>query len=660
MGLIGSLMVKLGADAAPLKSGLKQGEEAVKQFGKQTEQAGKKTKSSFDSSISSVRSFAGEVAKISATLTAVTTVPIALAGKAGNAFNSMMEQANVSFEVLLGDANKAKAMLSDLTSFANSTPFEMSGLSNASKTLLAFGIDANRIMPSIRMLGDISLGNAQKFDSLSLAYAQVQSTGRLMGQDLLQMVNVGFNPLQIISEKTGMSMADLKKKMEEGAISADMVTLAMKDATSEGGRFYGAMDKISKTQEGQLSTLRDAWNSALGTAVKPISEWLTGEGLPKMIKLVESLKDAFVRMEPATTKAVSKLSDMFDKFANMTPAQQDFILNSVLIVGALAPVITGLALATSGVLGFISALKGIAGAGGAAALGSIASMIPVAAIGAAGYMAIQQDARDQGYSVSDMIADAAQPSSKTHLGRALTYGESALQREANAAGRQANYIDNRNSAKTTGATSRAYEVYNKAMASATAAKARYDELAAAKKSADATKGMAAEWAKLLDELNKTNKTATGVDKLTAAFDNLKSSIKSQVSAFSSFAGLFDIFERKISNPLSLMRRLNAQVKAMEQWQSALATLSGRGVSSAMLEDIKGMGPGAVDDVMALAKMTDTQLAQYEALYGRRQGIAASAATGISMTVTGNYFLGAGSMDEFIEMLAHELKRMGAK
>ena len=77
-----------------------------------------------------------------------------------------------------------------------------------------------------------------KLSSLTLAFSQVQSTGRLMGQDLLQMIGQGFNPLQIISEKTGRSMADLKKDMENGAISADMVTEAFKIATSEGGRFF--------------------------------------------------------------------------------------------------------------------------------------------------------------------------------------------------------------------------------------------------------------------------------------------------------------------------------------------------------------------------------------------------------------------------------------
>lgn len=657
MGLIGSLMVKLGADAAPLKSGLKQGEEAVKQFGKQTEQVGKKTKSSFDSSISSVQSFAGEVAKIGATLTAVTTIPIVLAGKAGNAFNSMMEQANVSFEVLLGDANKAKAMLADLTTFANSTPFEMVGLANASKVLLAFGVDANRIMPAIKMLGDISLGNAQRFDSLSLAYAQVQSTGRLMGQDLLQMVNVGFNPLQIISEKTGMSMADLKKKMEEGAISSDMVTLAMKEATGEGGRFYNAMDKISKTQEGQLSTLRDAWNSALGTAVKPISEWLTGEGLPKMTAMVTTLKDAFIRLEPAITKTLDKVGDMIDAFAKMTPAQQDAVLNSVLLVGALAPIITGFALATTGVLGFIAALNGVSGAGAGAALGGISGMLPgLAAVAGVGLATSMEGKKAWESQFGQSISKSTQGAS---LGVGMSIPSivdvtNSSQRAADAAGRNATYpVGTANIAASAGVSNKIVAAANAMQAKLTAAA----DMAKAKKSAS---DYASEWQKLINELNKTDPATGKVDKLKQAVDALKDSFKSQMSAFANFTGLFDIFERKLSSPLSLLRRLNAQVKAMEQWQSALASLQGRGVNSMLLDEIRQMGPGAVDDVMALSRMTNEQLAQYEQLYGRKQGIAATAATGFTINITGNQFLGAGSMDEVAEMFVAELKRRGVK
>ena len=171
--------------------------------------------------------------------------------------NADMEQSITSFEVMLGSAEKAKTLMSDLQNFANVTPFEVTDLTGASQTLLSFGEDINNLQGDLKMLGDISQGNQEKFKSLALVFGQVQSAGKLMGQDLLQMINVGFNPLQVISQKTGESMADLRKDMEGGKISFQMVSDAMKTATSEGGLFYQSMEKQSKTMTGMISTLKD-------------------------------------------------------------------------------------------------------------------------------------------------------------------------------------------------------------------------------------------------------------------------------------------------------------------------------------------------------------------------------------------------------------------
>ncbi|DAA84927.1 TPA: hypothetical protein CPT87_07140 [Candidatus Gastranaerophilales bacterium HUM_5] len=173
--------------------------------------------------------------------------------------SSDFEQAGVQFGVMLGDAKKAKQLVNELQDMANVTPFETQDLLDASKTLLNFGINVKEILPDLRMLGDIAGGNKQRMQSLTLAFSQMSSAGRLMGQDLLQMINAGFNPLQTISEKTGKSMAVLKDEMSEGKISVEMVRQAFMDATSEGGRFYEMMNKQSETLEGKLSTMRDSY-----------------------------------------------------------------------------------------------------------------------------------------------------------------------------------------------------------------------------------------------------------------------------------------------------------------------------------------------------------------------------------------------------------------
>jgi tape measure domain-containing protein len=147
------------------------------------------------------------------------TAPILAAAGAGLKFDATIEDLTTSFETMLGSADEAKSMLKDITQFAKDTPFEMPGLADAAKVLLNFSVQSEDVMTDIGMLGDVALGNQDKFNRLTLAFGQIQSTGRLMGQDLNQLINAGFNPLQVISQKTGRSMADLKKDMEAGAIS---------------------------------------------------------------------------------------------------------------------------------------------------------------------------------------------------------------------------------------------------------------------------------------------------------------------------------------------------------------------------------------------------------------------------------------------------------
>jgi tape measure domain-containing protein len=170
------------------------------------------------------------------------------------------ESASISFKVLLGNEEKAAKLVKDIEALANVTPMSSSGLQENAKLLLNFNAVAeDEIIPTLTMLGDITGGNQAKMDSMTLAFAQCASAGRLMGQDLLQMINAGFNPLQIISEKTGKSIATLKEEMSDGKISVEMVTQAFKDATAEGGRFYGMMKEQSESKAGLEATKADSY-----------------------------------------------------------------------------------------------------------------------------------------------------------------------------------------------------------------------------------------------------------------------------------------------------------------------------------------------------------------------------------------------------------------
>ena len=121
---------------------------------------------------------------------------------------------------------------------ASTTPYETTDLIGATQTMIGFGISAEEAQGYLNVLGDIAMGDSQKMQSLALAFSQCQSTGKLMGQDLLQMINQGFNPLLYISKMTGKSIGTLKEEMSEGKISAEMVADAFEYATQKGQPFY--------------------------------------------------------------------------------------------------------------------------------------------------------------------------------------------------------------------------------------------------------------------------------------------------------------------------------------------------------------------------------------------------------------------------------------
>lgn len=183
--------------------------------------------------------------------------------------NAQMEQYQTSFEVMIGSTEEAQKHLDDLKKFGAETPFEFPGLAKNSTLLQSFGVAADDVIPTLRMLGDVAQGDQQKLDGLALVFAQVRSAGKLQGQDLMQMINQGFNPLQIMSEKTGKSMSVLRAEMEKGQISFDMVNQSFVDATSEGGKFHGMMEKQSKTFAGLKSTLMDTLGEIGRTVGKP-------------------------------------------------------------------------------------------------------------------------------------------------------------------------------------------------------------------------------------------------------------------------------------------------------------------------------------------------------------------------------------------------------
>lgn len=165
----------------------------------------------------------------------------------------------VSFRTLLGSQQASAELMRQMKEFAAATPLQLGDLAKGAQTMLGFNLDPDEIMPMLKAIGDISMGDAQKFQALTLSFSQMQSVGKLMGQDLLQMINAGFSPLAVMADKTGKSIGELKEEMSAGAISADMVKQAFIDATSEGGQFFGMLSGQGDTVKGALAQLSGAF-----------------------------------------------------------------------------------------------------------------------------------------------------------------------------------------------------------------------------------------------------------------------------------------------------------------------------------------------------------------------------------------------------------------
>lgn len=170
-----------------------------------------------------------------------------------------------SFGVLVGSEEKSASMLEKLNKYADDTIWGRKEILEASKTMLGYSVSADTVVSDLQRLGDIAMGDKQRLQSLALVFGQVASAGKLQGQDLLQLINAGYNPLQDIAELTGKTMAEVREEMSKGTISYEIFRQAIIKATSAGGRFNGMTDKLAQTSGG-------AFQQMLGVASKVLLE----------------------------------------------------------------------------------------------------------------------------------------------------------------------------------------------------------------------------------------------------------------------------------------------------------------------------------------------------------------------------------------------------
>lgn len=200
------------------------------------------------------------------------------------------QQFEIAFETMLGSGQKAKGMISDLANLAASTPFDMKGVVNGAKQLLAYGFAANEITDTMRRLGDVSAGLGLNLQDLTWLYGTTMVQGRLFTRDLMQFTGRGIPLTEELAKQFGVTKDKVSELVTAGKVGFPEVKKAIESLTNEGGKFGGLMEKQSHSITGQISNIQDTIEMAindLGTQ----TEGLMNDALDITSKVIDHWKE---------------------------------------------------------------------------------------------------------------------------------------------------------------------------------------------------------------------------------------------------------------------------------------------------------------------------------------------------------------------------------
>ena len=179
------------------------------------------------------------------------------------AIRGEFQQFEIAFETMLGSGQKAKAMISDLAKLAATTPFDMKGVVNGAKQLLAYGFAANEITETMRRLGDVSAGLGLNLQDLTWLYGTTMVQGRLFTRDLMQFTGRGIPLTEELAKQFGVTKDKVSELVTAGKVGFPEVKKAIESLTNEGGKFGGLMEKQSHSITGQISNIQDTIEMAI-------------------------------------------------------------------------------------------------------------------------------------------------------------------------------------------------------------------------------------------------------------------------------------------------------------------------------------------------------------------------------------------------------------
>lgn len=307
---VGQLFVRLSLDMQSYMSGLKRARAGLQEVQRETHSLAESIKFAFKSTLI----FGAAIG----TVTDLTN-SIRNAVTAGIDFNARMEQSETAFRVLLGSASEAKKMIDNLWQFAKDTPFEFQGIQESAQMLMAFGFQAQDVMPILKAVGEVAATAGdqanERMQRIIIALGQMRAKGKVQAEEMLQLTEANIRAWDYLAAEMGKSKQEVMKLVSEGLVPADLAIQAIVKRMEQD--FRGMMQAQSQEYYGMIAKLRDNLNELYGQVMRPIFDYLKDEALPQLIQLTEQftevakdqgLREAFkIIIPPAVVESIYAL-----------------------------------------------------------------------------------------------------------------------------------------------------------------------------------------------------------------------------------------------------------------------------------------------------------------------------------------------------------------
>lgn len=227
------------------------------------------------------------------------------------------ETTALAFETMIGNAEVAQKTLEELHAFARQTPFTITGIDDASRMLLAMGITAGELMPTIKSLGDVAAGLSVPIEQIALAYGQVRAANQLYGTELRQFIQAGVPLLAQLATQFNVTEGEVREMVEEGKVGFKEVEQAFKSMSGEGGRFEDLMVKMSQTVTGKWSNIRDSSDrvaEGFGKVLTPATKILED----RILDLLDGMNSVIFTADGGLSPEAQELADNFEDLAKVT------------------------------------------------------------------------------------------------------------------------------------------------------------------------------------------------------------------------------------------------------------------------------------------------------------------------------------------------------